>query len=102
VEGRVVRRRNADGVPVGEARPLLLSRIDERAWWGKPIRWTSFSVKKRLPCDDCVLLLHEVKGGAPPPRQAVMRRRSGGDKETVLCQAHAQNWQDAQKRKERT
>lgn len=51
--------------------------------------WTSYGVKRRVKCDDCMLLLLQTKGEAPAARIA-NHRRVAGPTELLLCDAHAQ------------
>jgi hypothetical protein len=76
--------------------------MDEPFWWDAPIRWTTFTVRKRVLCDDCVLLLHEQGGSGPAPAQASRKRTSGQGKhlqDTLLCRTHAQQWRAEQDRR---
>jgi hypothetical protein len=87
---------------VTRPKPLLLSKWDEPFWWDKPIRWTTYHRKQRVPCDDCVLTLHEQKGQGPTPRQATYRRTSGiahHAREALLCRDHTRQWRDEQHRR---
>jgi hypothetical protein len=52
------------------------------------IRWTSYTPKKRIPCDDCIQDLIAA-GGGPPARDARYRRVQHGY-DRVLCTAHMQ------------
>lgn len=54
-----------------------------------PPTWSRYSLKRRVRCDDCMLLLLQAKGEGPAARIANHRRVSGPT-ELLLCDAHAQ------------
>lgn len=54
-------------------------------------RWTRYRSVNRVPCDECVMLLHEAGGVGPYARTAQWKRVTPtGD--LVLCHAHAEMW----------
>lgn len=53
--------------------------------------WQSYHPHQHVPCDDCLLVLHENHGVGPFPQPARWKRQQG-DSTLLLCYAHARAW----------
>lgn len=53
--------------------------------------WTRCRPKTRVPCDECVIVLHENHGVGAFPRSVRWRRTSDGTA-LRLCDEHAREW----------
>ncbi len=58
--------------------------------------WRNYN-GKRIPCDECIVYLHEHGGSGPHPRSA-QRVRTAGKQQWRLCRAHAEPREAADKR----
>jgi hypothetical protein len=52
--------------------------------------FVALSTARRLPCDECVWVLHEAAGVGDPPRTA--RREYRGSRTARLCPEHTDQW----------
>lgn len=53
-------------------------------------KFVALSGSRRLPCDECVWVLHEAAGRGDPPRTAHKEFR--GSRSVRLCPEHADQW----------
>lgn len=81
-------------LPAGEplARAKTLRDLDREA---RP-RWTQYRPRTRIPCDECITLLHEA-GGVGPYARAARFKRSTPTAVYVLCNEHARLWQEEER-----
>jgi hypothetical protein len=70
--------------PSPVTRSQTLREIDQNA---RP-KWTAHRPKKRMPCDECILVLHEAGGVGPYARSARWRRSMTGQPTLFLCDEH--------------
>jgi hypothetical protein len=52
--------------------------------------FTTLAGNRRLPCDECIYVLHEAAGHGDPPRTA--RKEYRGSATVRLCPEHADQW----------
>lgn len=62
---------------------------------GVPV-YGKYRPKNPVKCDDCMLLLVQMRGLAPLARQARFYRRAGGQKR-LLCAGHKNQWLERDK-----
>ena len=66
---------------------------------GERPRWTRYMPKHRVPCDECVILLHENKGVGGYPLSARFTRSVTGKPSMRLCREHAELWKAEDQKK---
>jgi len=55
------------------------------------LKWSRLHLKNRVPCDECILLLHEA-GGVGSYANSARWRLTRGAKVLYLCNKHTQAW----------
>jgi hypothetical protein len=54
--------------------------------------YSRYKPKHRVPCDECVAVLHEAHGVGSAPLGARVTRRASGVRTLRLCGPHAERW----------
>jgi hypothetical protein len=73
--------------PVARSKTLSANAADGKS------RWTRLRLKNRVPCDECIALLHEAGGVGPYARAARWRLNRNG-RSLYLCHDHEQVWRE--------
>jgi hypothetical protein len=74
-----------EGEPVKRSKSLReLDRLS------RPV-WTRYKPRNRVPCDECITLLHEA-GGVGPYAKSARHKRTLEGKFLLLCDEHARLW----------
>lgn len=72
-----------EAIPVKRAKTMREIEREQRP------QWSRYRPKQRMPCDECIALLHEAGGAGPYANSARWRCRIG-DTVILLCKDHAE------------
>lgn len=74
--------------PLPPRRSRILQELDAAA---RP-HWARYRPVRRVPCDECIAVLHEDQGVGPYAQSARWRRTQEGCRPLLLCHIHAELW----------
>ena len=89
--------RDMKDVPLFDVPTQPLRRAKSLSSDGTPVRWMRLRLKNRVPCDECIIILHENHGVGPYADPARWKR-SQGSRVLYLCHRHAEAWKKDDKR----